>query len=262
MHDDDILTERRAVPGVQKIDSGDRNLPTVAAPRPRVLVVEWNAFLRDCLVRSLNEHRFAEVIGFASAADVIAARSDGGPDIVLLSTVSLNRQEAEEALAEMRAAAPRFRIMVLANTDDPQAALAAIEAGASGYITTTVGFDSLPLALQFIGRGGVYIPPQCLVAAGRSSSPEAEQDSAGGLTRREEAVVNAIKQGKPNKVIAYELNMCESTVKVHVRRIMKKFHAKNRTDVAIKASDRNKACNPVGFATAHKTMLQLSVSKS
>ncbi len=202
------------------------------------------------------------MIGFASASEAIAARSDGGANTVLLSTVSLSRQEAEEALAKLMEAAPRFRIMVLANADDPQAALAAIKGGASGYITTTVGFDSLPLALQFIGRGGVYIPPQCLVAAGRASFPEAEHDSAGGLTRREEAVVNAIQQGKPNKVIAYELNMCESTVKVHVRRIMKKFHAKNRTDVAIKAGGQKRASHPVGFATVHKPMSQLSVSKS
>ena len=45
-------------------------------------------------------------------------------------------------------------------------------------------------------------------------------------------MVEAIRQGKPNKIIAYELNMCESTVKVHVRAIMKKLKARNRTEVA------------------------------
>ena len=50
-------------------------------------------------------------------------------------------------------------------------------------------------------------------------------------------MIQAIRQGKSNKVIAYELNMCESTVKVHVRNIMKKLNARNRTDVAIKGAD-------------------------
>jgi DNA-binding NarL/FixJ family response regulator len=59
--------------------------------------------------------------------------------------------------------------------------------------------------------------------------------TSGLVTARELAVVRAIQKGKSNKVIAYELNMCESTVKVHVRRIMKKLTAKNRTDVAIKS---------------------------
>jgi DNA-binding NarL/FixJ family response regulator len=55
------------------------------------------------------------------------------------------------------------------------------------------------------------------------------------LTQRERKVVQAIQRGKSNKIIAYELNMCESTVKVHVRNVMKKWKAKNRTDVAIRA---------------------------
>jgi DNA-binding NarL/FixJ family response regulator len=57
------------------------------------------------------------------------------------------------------------------------------------------------------------------------------------MTRRELAVIQAIQQGKSNKLIAYHLNMCESTVKVHVRNIMRKLAAKNRTEVAIKAQN-------------------------
>jgi DNA-binding NarL/FixJ family response regulator len=57
----------------------------------------------------------------------------------------------------------------------------------------------------------------------------------GLVTARELAVIRAIQQGKSNKIIAHELNMCESTVKVHVRNVMKKLKAKNRTEAAIKA---------------------------
>jgi len=55
------------------------------------------------------------------------------------------------------------------------------------------------------------------------------------LSDRELAVVRAIQQGKPNKIIAYQLGMCESTVKVHVRNVMKKLKARNRTEVAVRA---------------------------
>jgi hypothetical protein len=48
-------------------------------------------------------------------------------------------------------------------------------------------------------------------------------------------VIRATQQGKPNKTIAYQLNICESTVKLHLRKVMKKLKAKNRTEVAIKA---------------------------
>jgi DNA-binding NarL/FixJ family response regulator len=57
---------------------------------------------------------------------------------------------------------------------------------------------------------------------------------AGMFTTREAAVVEALRKGKANKIIAYELNLCESTVKVHIRNIMKKLKATNRTEVAYK----------------------------
>jgi DNA-binding NarL/FixJ family response regulator len=60
---------------------------------------------------------------------------------------------------------------------------------------------------------------------------------AGFLTARQTSVANALRQGKANKIIAYELNMCESTVKVHIRSIMKKLHATNRTEVAYKLNE-------------------------
>jgi DNA-binding NarL/FixJ family response regulator len=53
-----------------------------------------------------------------------------------------------------------------------------------------------------------------------------------GLTSRQLAVLESVRRGKANKVIAYELNMCESTVKVHLRNIMKKLRARNRTEAA------------------------------
>ncbi|TGV73883.1 response regulator transcription factor, partial [Mesorhizobium sp. M00.F.Ca.ET.158.01.1.1] len=57
---------------------------------------------------------------------------------------------------------------------------------------------------------------------------------SGMFTTREAAVVEALRTGKANKIIAYELNLCESTVKVHIRNIMKKLKATNRTEVAYK----------------------------
>ena len=57
---------------------------------------------------------------------------------------------------------------------------------------------------------------------------------SGMFTMREAGVVEALRQGKPNKIIAYELNLCESTVKVHIRNIMKKLKATNRTEIAYK----------------------------
>jgi DNA-binding NarL/FixJ family response regulator len=101
----------------------------------------------------------------------------------------------------------------------------------------SAGFEIFAQAIRFVGAGGTYIPPQCLLSARQANAAPSEQDSENGITVRELKVIQGIRQGKPNKVIAYELNMCESTVKVHVRNIMKKLHARNRTEVAMKAGE-------------------------
>jgi DNA-binding NarL/FixJ family response regulator len=102
--------------------------------------------------------------------------------------------------------------------------------------TVTLGFDIAIEAVRFVLAGGTYVPIDYLLMRDWPGTlPSEALPSSGAVTARELAVIRAIQKGKSNKVIAYELNMCESTVKVHVRNIMKKLSAKNRTDVAIKS---------------------------
>jgi DNA-binding NarL/FixJ family response regulator len=129
---------------------------------------------------------------------------------------------------------PNVPVVVLAQTNDVDLARTAIRHGAKGYIPCTLGFDITVEAVRFILAGGTYVPMDCVLATGPSVLASPVPRPSGGVTAREAAVIRAIQQGKPNKVIAYELNMCESTVKVHVRNLMKKIKAKNRTDLAIK----------------------------
>jgi DNA-binding NarL/FixJ family response regulator len=99
-----------------------------------------------------------------------------------------------------------------------------------------MGFDIAIEAIRFILVGGTYAPTDYLLTTNPLDLATPTSLSATSiLTARELSVVAGIKQGKPNKTIAYELNMCESTVKVHMRNIMKKLHAKNRTEVAMRA---------------------------
>jgi DNA-binding NarL/FixJ family response regulator len=86
----------------------------------------------------------------------------------------------------------------------------------------------------------------CLLPRDPPGDALSQPPRTGLVTGRELAVIRAIQKGKSNKVIAYDLNMCESTVKVHVRNVMRKLEAKNRTDVAIKAQASLTATLPAG----------------
>ena len=68
-----------------------------------------------------------------------------------------------------------------------------------------------------------------------------EADATTYLTPRQAEVLALLRQGKPNKVIAYELSMCEGTVKVHVRNIMRRFKATNRTQLAFMFNERDES---------------------
>jgi DNA-binding NarL/FixJ family response regulator len=203
-----------------------------------IVVVERNAFLRDCLLRSVTEFSEGRAVGCASLSDLGQLGSANRSAVVLLSTLSLSDEEADAELAQLTDITPRTRSMVLGKNDDLNKVLLALSQGANGYISISAGFDVFVQALRFVSAGGTYVPAQCLINAKQAPAAASNQASRTSVfTNREFAVIQAIRKGKPNKVIAYELNLCESTVKVHVRHIMKKLQAKNRTDVAIKSAE-------------------------
>src|SRR5580693_7596593 len=92
-------------------------------------------------------------------------------------------------------------------------------------------------ALRLISAGGTFVPPDALRAttAKPDDQPEGERQRRSHgryLTPRELSVIDLLREGKPNKLIAARLDMQESTVKVHVRNILKKLNAANRTHAA------------------------------
>ena len=130
-------------------------------------------------------------------------------------------------------------VVVVADSDQPAEILAALECGAKGYIPTSV---KLRVAVEAIGlarAGGIFVPASSLLALRDiiHASANRPRPLSGLFTSKEATVVEALRKGKPNKIIAYELNLCESTVKVHIRNIMKKLKATNRTEVAYKLRD-------------------------
>jgi DNA-binding NarL/FixJ family response regulator len=91
-------------------------------------------------------------------------------------------------------------------------------------------------AIRFVKAGGTFAPLDQLLTNRPDRGPAPpEITPRNSLTSRQMAVLSLLQQGKANKIIAYELAMSESTVKVHVRNIMRKMGATNRTQVAYKA---------------------------
>ena len=143
----------------------------------------------------------------------------------------------QNALEFVRLRLPEAQVIVLSDRDDVEDVNEALTHGVRGYIPTSVEAEVAFAALRLIDAGGTYIPahgrrpatakPGIGVESERRELP-VELD----LTPRELSVLDLLREGKPNKLIATGLNMEESTVKVHVRNILKKLHAANRTHAA------------------------------
>jgi DNA-binding NarL/FixJ family response regulator len=86
--------------------------------------------------------------------------------------------------------------------------------------------------MHLVCVGGTFAPPAALLSQGDRSEGVIGEPLIEGFTQRQAQILECLRRGMANKLIAYELNMCESTVKVHVRNIMKKLKATNRTQVA------------------------------
>ena len=145
---------------------------------------------------------------------------------------------------ELRELLPDVPLVIISEGDDAQEVVEALKAGAKGFISARTPPAIVFQTLHFILSGGVYFPPSALLQSqAHSSSSDWRKPTAvvngqdrshhSGLTERQAAVWRLLQRGHSNKVIARELDMCESTVKVHMRQIMRKLGAANRTQAAL-----------------------------
>jgi DNA-binding NarL/FixJ family response regulator len=176
----------------------------------------------------------------ASCEELLALRSrlTGSPHLIIVYIRSAGVTDAfvQEAL-ELRLRLPDARVIVLSDRDDVQNINDALSCGVRGYIPTSVEAEVAIAALTLIKAGGTYIPAHERRSATSKLDIGVEGDRRGlpvelDLTPRELSVLDLLREGKPNKLIAAGLNMEESTVKVHVRNILKKLRAANRTEAA------------------------------
>ena len=123
-------------------------------------------------------------------------------------------------------------VVVLADGESADRILEALERGARGYIPSSVSLEVAVKATLLVWAGGTFVPASSLIGLPGSTEGARMAAGAGGFTPRQLAVLRHLRQGKANKIIAHELQMSESTVKVHVRNIMQKLKATNRTEVA------------------------------
>ena len=175
---------------------------------------------------------------FSSCEELFEARGEwvGWPRLVIIHTTSAGLAEpwVQNTLDRIRWRMPDVPVVVLCGRDDVDEISKALTHGVRGYIPMSVDAEVVSAALRIVIAGGTYIPaaPAKPDIGSDRNQPEPPPGNLLVLTPRELAVVALLREGKPNRLIAAELKMQESTVEVHVRNILKKLRVTNRTHAA------------------------------
>ena len=210
-------------------------------------VIDPNGLFRAGLVSLLSAAGFPRVDQAESLADMKRLLTDGQrPDIVLID-LQRNAGDIEGTITSIGAFAPSARVVFLANDLDVLLLGSCFAAGASGFLLKDISCYALQESLHLVSAGEKVFPSGLahLVAglATRFSDPKlnAAKLRASKLSDREIEILRFLAYGQPNKVIAANLDIAESTVKVHLKSILRKTSASNRTQAAIWALEQGLA---------------------
>lgn len=222
-----------------------------------VLFLDEQHLTRDCIGRELAR-RLPEfkIIERATARD-FAAGDTSLPKIALVIlyvhadriNLDAGREDLDQngiaaQLSILEHVAPETPRVLMSEVEVPGDILEAFRRRVRGYVPTTLPIKQVVEAIRFIAAGGTFVPPSILSMHGQTGMAQEEPrdtlaaDELADFSPRQNEVLRMLWNGSSNKVIAYELRMSESTVKVHIRHIMKKLNVHNRTQVVLRTRPR------------------------
>jgi DNA-binding NarL/FixJ family response regulator len=207
-----------------------------AADTVRIVVADDHPVVREGLVAMLETQPDFAVVGQAAtgraALDVVARAA---PDVLLLD-LEMPELDGVGVLRALAPAPARPRVLVFTVFDADERIIAAVEAGASGYLLKGAPREEVFAAVRTVGAGGSLLTPVAVSAVLRRVRGEATPAPRPALTPRERAVLEQLARGLGNKQIAAALGITERTVKFHVGALFEKLGASTRTEAVAQAA--------------------------
>jgi len=214
------------------------------------LLVEPNTLLREGLRRILAETDYNPVALSASFDDALSGWDADASPFLMIMDGARDHDEACQQIRQLKDKHTSTRVLMLVDQYDLKQILSAFQAGADAYLVKSVSCEVLVKTLDLVMLGEVVFPSAVLEllrehvlqadgaeeVQGTESSSSCEQFQSKGLSVRETVILRCLMDGDSNKLIARKFDITEATVKVHVKAILRKIQAKNRTQAAIWAA--------------------------
>jgi len=219
-------------------------MPEPSRPAIRILIADDHGMVRRGMRDFLELHDDLVVVGEAAdGAAAVEAAAALAPDVVVMDLL-MPVLDGIGAIAEIRAADPDIEVIALTSFVEEDRVIAAIEAGASGFLLKDADADDLAAAIRAAAAGEMYLDPAIAgIVARRLRDGDAARamapDELATLTDRERDVLAALARGLSNRDIAAELGITERTARTHVSNILAKLGLSSRTQAALLASGRD-----------------------
>ncbi|HEY3530065.1 MAG TPA: response regulator transcription factor [Nocardioides sp.] len=217
----------------------------------RVLVVDDHPVFREGLAASLAAIPGIEVVGRAAdGPEAVEAAATGTADVVLMD-LNLPSMSGVEATALTCALPDPPAVLVVTMVDDDDTVLAAMRAGARGYVLKGSTGEEIAAAVTTVASGGAVFGPgvasRLLAAAATGDRPGPGRPSSfAGLTEREADVLELLGEGRSNQQIARDLGLSVKTVQNYVSRILDKLQVRDRTQAALRVRGEHVGGGQVG----------------
>ena len=201
----------------------------------RVVVADDHPLFREGVINSLRSMPDILVVGQASDADeVVRLVREELPDLALLDVTMPGG--GIEAARKIAAACPATRIVMLTVSEDEDDLLAAMKAGASGYVLKGVSARELAGVVRSVSAGEVYVAPSLAFGLLREMSKPRASDPLAELSGRERQVLELVANGLSNQEIGLKLGLAEKTIKHYMTNILTKLQVRSRVEAALLAA--------------------------
>lgn len=203
----------------------------------RVLLVDDHEVVRQGLRAVIEAEDDMEVVGEAgTAGEAVRRVGYDTPDVVVMD-VRLPDGSGVDACREIRSRFPDVRVLMLTSYADEEALVAAIMAGAAGYVLKRIDSTELVKSIKRVGSGESLLDPEMTERLFRKIRGEAEEDPLlGRLSPQERRILDLIAEGLTNREIAEELYLAEKTVKNYVSNLLSKLEMRRRSEAAAYAA--------------------------
>jgi two-component system nitrate/nitrite response regulator NarL len=208
----------------------------------RLLVIDDHPLFRKAILQLVEMTGDFEVVGEASSGrEGLELAQNLQPDMILLD-LNMKEMNGIEVLKVIKSWGMDSRVVMLTVSDAESDLIAALRAGADGYLLKEMEPEDLFAKLKAAAAGQVTLTERLtrLLAHSLREDGKPKDPDQAGLTEQEGRILDQIALGKSNKLIARELNISDGTVKVHVKHLLRKLNLRSRVEAAVWAVEKKR----------------------